>query len=151
MRDCGTVCLMNTLYLTPSEEKMFSSRSADLQQSWTVTPEVLTYADTPERRAFRFQMLRVQDPQLIQFREKALQAMSDTTFIELASSIDLTRIDNRDLTQIVFALGPDAMGMIITGILQSATMKDDIELAAAFSALRHGMLESFADVSLARS
>lgn len=138
---------MNTLYFTPSENKAFASLSSDMQKSWTVEPEVLTYTDTPERRAFRFQMLRVQDPVLIRFRTQALTVKTEQEFKALAATVDLKAVHNQDLTHIVFALGPDAMTMIITDILETATSREDIELTAAFAALRHGMLESFAEVS----
>ena len=142
---------METLYLTQGEEKIISSIASSLTKDLLIKPETLSYTDTPERRAFRFQMLRVQDPQLVRFREQALQALSEEKFVDLAKTIDLNTVDNRDLTQIVFALGPDVMTMIITGILQGVTSQEDMELIIAFSALRHGMLESFAEASLARS
>ncbi len=142
---------MNTLYFLPAEKKVFSLLPADMQKGWTIEPEVLTYADTPERRAFRFKMLRVHDKQLVRFREKALSAKNPKEFMDLAATIDLRTVDNRDLTSIVFALGPDVMSMIIAGILESPKNHEDLELAAAFAALRHGMLESFSEISLTRS
>lgn len=142
---------MNTLYFTPSEQKVFSSLSSELQGSWSVELERLTYADTPKRRAFRFQMLRVQDPALVQFREKALVVKNEQEFAALAATVDLKAVSNKDLTHIVFALGPDAMTMIIADLLESAKNQEDMELAAACAALRHGMLESFAEVSFAHA
>lgn len=142
---------MNTLYFTQGENKAFASLPSDMQKGWTVEPEVLTYADTPERRAFRFQMAHVHDEQFIRFREKAMTAKNAKEFMDLAATIDLRKIDNRDLTSIVFALGPDVMGMIIEGILQSVKNHEDLELAAACAALRHGMLESFHEVSPSHS
>lgn len=142
---------MHTLYCTQSEQKAFVALSTDVQKGWTVELELLTYTDTPERREFRFQMMRVRDPQLLRFREQAMGAKTEKAFMDLATTIDLKKVDNRDLTHIIFALGPDAMTMIIGDLLRGAKNTEDIELAAALSALRHGMLESFKETSHPRT
>ena len=138
---------MNSLYFTSEEEKIFASLDADLQKNWTVEQETLTYNDTPERRAFRFQIMRVQDPILLRFQEQAINLQTDEEFMKLAKAVDLKEVDTNDLTHIVFALGPDAMTAIITELLKNTKKTEDVELAAAFAALRHGMLESFRETS----
>ena len=138
---------MNSLYFTSEEEKIFASLDADLQKNWTVEQETLTYNDTPERRAFRFQIMRVQDPILLRFQEQAINLQTDEEFMKLAKAVDLKEVDTNDLTHIVVALGPDAMTAIITELLKNTKTTEDVELAAAFAALRHGMLESFRETS----
>lgn len=134
---------MRTLSLTAKERALVASLPAALREGWSVEEEQGIYQDTAERRAFRFQMMRVRDPQLLRFREQVANVKTDAAFVELVQTIDLRRVDNRDIAHIVFALGPDGLTTIVTGILENAKDHEDIELAAAFAALRHGMLQSF--------
>lgn len=138
---------MKTLSLTAKERALVASLPSPLREGWIVESETLTYGDTPERRAFRFQMMRVHDRQLLRFRERVAEAKTEDEFLDLLSTVDLRKVDSRDLTHIIFALGPDGLSMIVTGILEDAKNREDIELAAAFAALRHGMLESFKETS----
>lgn len=138
---------MSTLFLTTKERALLVSLPAALREGWSLEDEALTYQDTAERRAFRFQMMRVHDEQLLRFREKVAQAKMENEFLDLVSTMDLRKVDSRDLTRVVFALGPDGLSMIVTGILESAKNREDMELVAAFAALRHGMLESFKETS----
>lgn len=139
--------IMRTLYLTAKERALVAALPPALRGQWNVEEETLTYQDTAERRAFRFRLMRVHDEQLLRFREEAAQAKTEAAFLDLVSTVDLRKVDSRDLTHVVFALGPDAMALLIADVLEEAKNSEDIELAAAFAALRHGMLESFSETS----
>lgn len=128
---------MHTLHLTQAEAKKFASLPEAVRSGFSVKSETLTYQDSPKRRSIRFELLSLKDPELVRF-SNALKS-DGSAFAKAVGSLDTKKINDAEFTQLLFALGPEAMSLIINDLLSSA---DDIETAAAFSELRHAMLES---------
>jgi hypothetical protein len=134
---------MKTLMLTAEEEKLFSKFSQELRSGWEVVREEKTYEDSEDRREIRFQLLRLHDPSLRSFCEKAGQMKTPEDFAALAKSIDLQKVSNEELAQMFFALGPTVITAMAQAVLGVAVTHDDIEIAAALFVLRHEILDSF--------
>lgn len=133
---------MHTLHLTEAEAKKFSVLSADLQKGVAVEKETLTYEDSPRRRGMRFELLTIKDPELVALGQAVQTAKSDADFQKAVGSLDLSKIGNADFMQMLFAMGPDAIGHIIDSLLSGTPSAKDVEAATAYSMLRHDMLES---------
>lgn len=133
---------MDTVYLTAAEQKVFASLDETIRGGWEARTEDLRYDDTAHRRHMRFELLRISDPALLRVKERAAKASSESEFMDALKSLDLKAVGNKDMTRLLFALGPAAMDVIVLEVLQTAKTKDDLELAVAFALLRHGMLES---------
>ncbi len=130
---------MQTLYLTGEEQKSFDRLPAESRADFTVEIETLTFQDTPQRIAIRFDLFKPTDPDIIRFRDAAKKAKTDEEFSALAETLDLKKIGDAELTQLLFAVGPNFIGIVIADLLASV---GDLELVAALSSLRHAMLES---------
>ncbi len=133
---------MKTFYLTPGEEKVFAALPAELRNGWQVEVEKLKYEDNSEKRQIRFEIMDLQDEGVAEFQKRAQGVKSEAEFMKLVEGFDVGSIPDNDLTQVVFALGPEFMGVFISDLLKGAKTNQDMEVAVAFAALRHGMLES---------
>lgn len=133
---------MDQLFLLQAEEKQFSGLAADLQQGWRVEKEEYHFEDSAERQMLRFRMLRMHDPVLLEYKKRLMAAKSNEELYEGIRSLDLSKIGDHEFVKLLFALGPDALGLMISDALQATQSKDDVELVAALSGLRHLMLES---------
>ena len=123
---------MITTYFTPQESKAFAALAAPLREGIAVEQETLTYADTLEDRQVRFEVMRLHDSALLSLRSRVLEVTSDQDFLSLAKSIDLSKMSDHDMTQLLFALGPDAMTAIIEDLFERATTREDSELISSF-------------------
>jgi hypothetical protein len=138
---------MDALYLTQAEQRLFQALPAALSAGGEVKDETQQYEETSRKRSIRFQIARLHDPALLRFREKALDTKSEDEFRALVQSVDLGKISERDMGQLLFALGPNGLSVIISGILKNAVKAEDIAMAASFSELRHELLASLNTVS----
>jgi len=135
---------MNTLYLFPAEQTVFDSLSADLKDGWSVEAEEKTYEDSAQKRAIRLSMARVHDPVLMHLRDKAYKAGTVEEVAGYINETDLKRVDEDDIAELFFALGPDIIGRLIAYMLQTAKTDTDIEGIVSLSLIRHEIYQSFA-------
>ncbi len=138
---------MHTLHLTKEEQKLFAKLSPDLTKDLSVEAETLSYEDTPQRRAIRLKLLKVQDSSILAFLESAKKAKDNEGFIEAVKSVDLTKMSSDDLSELFFAIGPDAIGVILHGVLLAAVSRQDLDVAVSLSTIRHGVLEAFSEAT----
>ena len=136
---------MDELFLTSGEEAVFAALPADLKKGWGVEKETYVFKDTPARAVLRFQMLRIRDKGLIKAKERIEAAKTDEERQAVLKTLDFSKIGDHDFSKLLFALGPDALGLMIADILSNAASKTDVEIAAALSGLRHLMLESLVE------
>jgi hypothetical protein len=113
----------------------------------TVDTETLTFEDTEHRRRLRFELLNIQHPETKQLIDELQEAKTAEEIQALIAKTDEATIGESDLSEILFALGPDGIGMMLKGALQSATTDEDVAYAAQLSAARHGLLESLQNFS----
>ena len=133
---------MHTLYLTADEKKLFEKLPGKLREGCEVKDETQTYKDSSARQTLRLEVIRLHDPKVKALQQTALAAKSEAELMKIVEEADLSGISDRDLTQLLFALGPEAIKGIISTMFAKAQKNEDIEQIAAFSALRNGMFES---------
>ncbi len=133
---------MHTLHLTKDEQKLFAKLPAELTKELSVEQETMTYEDSPRRRGMRFALLAIKDPELVRLQESMRAVQSEADVMKALQSFDLTKIHDADFTQMLFAMGPNAIGVIIENLLTSTSNAEDMEVVTAYSLLRHDMLES---------
>lgn len=138
---------MNTLFLKAHETSAFDALSADLREGWSVETETLSFQDTDHRRRIRFELLRVEDPAMKKFLESAAQAESADAFEALVKDTDFEKLSDADFSELMFAIGPDGIGILLEAALKNVKNDEDIAYAAELSQVRHGILESLQNFS----
>lgn len=138
---------MRTLHLTMQEQVLFDTLPDALREGWETEAETLSYEDTPQRRMIRLSLLRLHDPKLLAFREQAKQAQSAEEIAVLMESIDLKDVDEGDLAELFFALGPVTLSLLIAALLRTVKTDTDIEGITALTVIRHSVLASLQPVS----
>jgi hypothetical protein len=138
---------MNTLYLTATEQSLYDSLSDALRDGWTTKDESLTFRDTDHRRRIRFEMLKLDDPRMQHFMEKASQTETADALDALIKGTDFTEVSDADFSELMFAIGPDGVTTLLHAALKTAKDDDDVAYAAELSNIRHGLLESLQNFS----
>lgn len=128
---------MNTLYLTGSEEELFNALPAPVREGWQVRPSHSSYEDTALQRKIRLETMNVADPALTALRKKAAGASSQQDIDALLADVNLSALNNADFQEILYAMGPNALGMIISAMLREASADEMVEQVAALSSMRH--------------
>ena len=133
---------MNTLYLTVEEKKIFDVLPVNLKEGWDVQVESRTYEDSPERRAARLSLMRLHDPKLLAFREKAQKVSSEEELKVLIRTMDLNGVIDDDLAELFFALGPVLLGQMIVSLLRDARSEKDVQDIAPLTDIRESQLNA---------
>lgn len=132
----------NTLYLTADEQKLFDSLSDDLKEGWKTEEETLVFEDTQEKQSIRLALMHLQDPRLKELQQKVQAVTSGEQLLSLIEGVDLGDINEADLAELFFSLGPSFMNVFITYLFKHVSTDDDIGTLSALSTLRHALLES---------
>lgn len=138
---------MKTLYLTEREQLVFETLPADVRDGWQVEREDLTYTDTVQKQVLRLSLVRLHDPSLLKLREKALQAGSLDELTSLLQTMDLRLVDEDDLAELCFALGPSMLSQLVSLLLRKVTNDKELEGVTALTVIRHAILRSLQGVS----
>jgi len=138
---------MKNVYLTSAEQEVFNRLSEAVKDGWEVVQEELTYADTREKQIMRLSLVRLHDPSLLSLRNKALKMGSISEVVSLIQAMDLSLIDEDDLAELSFALGPIMMSHLITLLLVKVTSDTEMEGVTALTVIRHAILRSLQRVS----
>lgn len=133
---------MDQLFLRSGEEVVFVSLPEALKKGWKIEKERYEFKDTPARAVLRFQMLRMKDQSLLRAKERIEAATTDEERQGILTTLDFSKIGNHDFCKLLFALGPDALSLMIADILSRAASVGEVEIIAALCGLRHLMLES---------
>ena len=138
---------MNTLTLTKEEEKAFAELPEAVREGWDVQAETIRYEDTPAKQLMRLSLLRLHDPALLALREKAGRAGSGDELVALIQGMDVSAVDDSDLAELFFALGPTVLSELIAVQIASAKTDADVEGVQALTVIRHSILSSFHPVA----
>ncbi len=138
---------MKTLYLTPTETSVFATLPEAVRDGWELEKEVLTYADTSEKQVLRLSLIRLHDPSLIHLRDKALEAATIEEVTALIHSMDVRLVDEDDLAELCFAIGPSMLSRLIVSLMKMVTNDKEMEAVTALTLIRHAILRSLQPVS----
>ncbi len=139
--------MATVIHLTAAEQLLWAKVPQNLQGGWTVETETGTWRDSPERRRMRMQLVKLSDPKLLAFMEKAKAAATAEALAALLSETDLKGIADADIAELFFALGPAATGKLIELMLASAKTAADIEGIAALASIRRSLYTSLLSTS----
>lgn len=138
---------MNTLYLTVEEQKLFDALSSDMREGWQTQMEEGRYEDSADKQMIRLSLVRLHDPRLLKLRAQAEQAGSIEEVASLIQDMNLEDVDEDDLAELFFALGPAVLSRLILDLLTAANSDGDVEGVTALTVIRHSILTSFHPVS----
>lgn len=132
---------MKTLHLTDSEQALYQNLAADVRDGWEIATEDLPIQDSPEKRAVRMSLLRIRDPKLVLIQELAAGGDSKAV-IDAIQNHDLSEVNEEDLQQIFFALGPVVVTKLIESMIPEAKTDKDVEGITALTVIRHALLSA---------
>lgn len=85
--------------------------------------------------------MKLSDPALQKAFDEVqnLKEGDQEAFNKWAGSLDLSELNDEDMNEIFYALGPVSISNMIKQMLTAAKEADDVEYVAAISAIRHVM------------
>ena len=134
--------MLNVLHLTDAECALWRTLKQEIQEGWTVEPENGNFRDSPERRRMRLHLLKLRDPKLLAFQENAKKAGTMDELVTLIHSTDLKNVNDADLAELFFALGPGPIGKVVESMLQTAKSDADIEGIASLTMIRRSLYQA---------
>jgi hypothetical protein len=137
-----------TVYLTANEASAWGRLPVGIRDGWDFREEGLIPADTAEQQASRMVLLRLHDPRLIAL-QKQLLASQGSGAISLVEAHDLSSIDDADLAELCFVMGPSILTSLLGVLLSRAATVEDLRTIWSLSMIRHALLESDAFPSTA--
>lgn len=126
-----------TLFFTAEEQVMFDALSHELTDGWDVKIEIIKYKDTPQLMQVRMRNMTLKDPQLLVLKGK-LNDMNDIQ--TLANTVEIASVDEEDLMELYYALGPDVLTHFISEGLAHVQSKHDIDAIHSLSVVRNVLL-----------
>lgn len=125
------------LYLTPKEQEQFETCSNELKAGWKVHAATIVYQENPTKRLARFRIMHIKGKALKTFQEQVRTASSTEQIDAMVQTIDIDQVDDVDLTEILYAMGPVLIEQFILYYLKKVKSDEDIKGLAGFSTIRH--------------
>lgn len=132
----------NVLYLKHFEKPWFDGLTKEMRDEWVVEEENLTYADSEEKRQIRMQFLRLRDPAFAALHTKMNAAKSLEECADLLTTFDFSSVNAQDMSEFVYAMGPDVFTVLIATLFHEVKSHKDMEQIASLCALRHLLFQS---------
>jgi len=133
---------MNTIYLTGQEKRIFSQLSDVLREGWDIEEEKGQFQDSEEKLSMRMALLRLHDPKLLEMQKRAV-GLSSEKLAELLAKTSLKGVEDDDLAELTFAIGPSILSKLIAGLLLQAKTDAELEDISALALIRHSLLKSY--------
>lgn len=127
---------MQTLRLTNDELRQFESLPADIRGEWKTDTIDIHYKDSKEKMNVRLWLLRISSPELQGIAAAASEGLSLDDLVTKIQAIDLSSVSANDVREVLYALGPDVLGLIIQNILSSTPNEKDMEQVHAYATAR---------------
>lgn len=132
---------MKTLYLYPAERSLLEQKPQDIRAEFSVEEETLDFNDSEERMRTRLLLTRLHDKRLLEVRDAVLAGAAPE---DVTKDLPVEEIEESDLAELFFALGPTVLSTFIVGVLATAQSDTAYLSLAALSDIRHALLRSFA-------
>jgi len=136
--------MMNTLYLSASERLFLEKIPSDVRSGWEVADETGVYIDSPLKQKLRMSLMRLHDPHLLSFKEKAQKVATAEELKNMIADMDLSHVNESDLSALFFAIGPEVISRLIGHTLARATTDEQVEQVASLTLIRHSLYTAFA-------
>ena len=131
---------MKTLFLQTQELQPFEGLSEQLREGWKTETETEDFQDSAEQMLTRLQLLHVHDPKLLAFRDSLLSAKDNAAMESILMDTDLSSINDDDIAELFFALGPQLLSALIVGQLPEIKTEQDMYGLQALTTIRHALL-----------
>ncbi len=132
-----------TVYLTSEEKAMFDQLPDNVRSGCSVETETMTFKDSEEKRAIRMRNMKVTDQRLIKLQRETQVMKSPEALKKAIETFDLTTLPRQDLVELYFAMGPEALSLLIENALEVLRQgEEDASGLSAFTRIRHGLLEA---------
>jgi hypothetical protein len=135
---------VDILFLTKAEHGLLRQRFPRFSDSYTHVEENHTFADSARRMMLRLSLVRLRSPKLIALRDTITKAETLEQAVAIIAEHDLKGVPDEDLSQIVFALGPDVLSQVIWTLIRDTRSMNGLEQVAVLSFLRHEILSAYA-------
>jgi hypothetical protein len=135
---------VDILFLTSTEHTLVLQRFPRFAEMYTYAEETHTFADSARRMMLRLSLVRLRSPSLIKLRDSITKAQTLEDAVAIIAEHDLKGVPDEDLSQIVFALGPDVIGQVMWMLIRKADRVHDLDQVAVLSFLRHEILSAYA-------
>ena len=139
--------MTHPLHLTKDEQKLFDALPAKLKEGWEVKEENGKYEDTDKKRMLRIAFVKVSDPRLKNFQQKASAAKTPEELFELAQSINLAEVSSADLAELFFAMGSGGLTTLVSASLSGVKIDQDLNGIAFLSTIRNEFYRSSLAIS----
>lgn len=132
----------NALYLTAEEREAFAALSSQLQEGWKVLDAAPVPEDNPPRQAIRMQMIRLKDPHLKAFVERAKQCESQTDLVAHLATLKPANLLHGDLAELFFAVGPQTLSALVLHLFSQVKTDEDLQDIEALTVIRTALSEA---------
>ncbi len=137
---------MLTLQLTKAEMTLFQALPESVRNGWKTEEELLTFEDTPSRRSMRMSVIKLTDPRLLRLRTQVSELQQKPQDAKkLMDDMDFSDVNDDDLLQLFYAMGPDVLTFMIVQLLQPTANDEDVQMVASLSMIRHLILFAFVE------
>ncbi len=140
-KSASSTPMTHPLYLTADEQKIFAALPDSLKEGWKTEKETQSFDDTPELQNIRRSLAHFSSPALKKMREEPV--LKEDDFMAFATSIDFENLSESDRAELLYVLGPSAIGLLIHTFLPRIEADEDVRFVQALSVARHFLLESF--------
>ncbi len=138
---------MDILFLTRAEHALVKQRFPRFDEKYTHAEENHAFTDSARRMMLRLSLVRLRSPSLIALRDTITAAKTLEDAVAIIATHDLHGVPDEDLSQMVFALGPDVLSQVIWMMIRKADRVNGLDQVAVLSFLRHEILSAYAHVS----
>jgi hypothetical protein len=135
---------VDILFLTKAEYGLLRQRFPRFSEHYTYAEENHTFRDSARRMMLRLSLVRLRSASLIALRDKITAAKTLEDAVSIIAEHDLKGVPDEDLSQIVFALGPDVLSQVIWMLIRKTGSIHNLEQVAVLSFLRHEILSAYA-------
>ncbi len=136
-----------TLRLTAAERALFEKLSATLREGWTVVDETVDFTDTPELRQARMEVGDLSRHPAFAALEKNASDATEKGLMEAVKKVDFSKASSEELQDLLFAVGPDGIAILVETALSSATSDADMSELAELTLFRRDLLDSLQPAS----
>ena len=127
---------MQTLRLSVEELRQFAQLKESIRGDWKTEEVTIEYVDSKEKMNVRLWQLRLSSPALKDIAALAEQGLSLTDLASALEKVDLSLVSPHDVREVLYAFGPDVLGVIIKNILSSGPTVKDMEQVHAYATAR---------------
>lgn len=110
--------MFTTIFLTAEEKELFNPLSDDLKGDWELKDEVINYEESADKQRMRCKLMKLSDPVLQKaFDEiQSIEANSQEAFAAWVDSLKLAELNDEDINEIFYALGPVSISKMLVQI-----------------------------------